>query len=106
MSSAALRLRQYQHQAIAGASPELLIDKLYELALGACRRGDRARLRAVLVELTSSLDLEAGGQMAQRLLAVYTFCLATSALGDLALIEELLLGLRGAWAEGVLGRAA
>ena len=100
-----LRMRQYQQQAIAEASPERLVAKLYDLGVAACHHSDRAKLRAVLVELTAGLDFERGGDLARRLNAIYAFCLGQSADGDLRVVGELLGGLRDAWKEGVLQRS-
>lgn len=101
-----LRMRQYERQAIATATPEQLVAKLYDLAVAACHRGDRTKLRAVLVELTGSLNLEAGGDLAGRLHAIYEFCLRESAVGDLGPLAEILGGLREAWHDGVLATRA
>ena len=101
-----LRMRQYQQQAVVSASPDQLIAKLYDLAVAACRREDRAKLRAVLVELTASLNFEKGGEVAQRLHAIYEYCLVESGTGDLTVIAALLDGLRTAWKKGVLHRKA
>ena len=98
------RMRQYQQQALATASPDRLVAKLYDLGISACHRDDRTKVRAVLVELMSALDHEHGGELAGRLHAIYEFCLNESALGDLATVGELLDGLRQAWQEGVLAR--
>lgn len=97
-----LRMRQYQHQAVATASPERLIAKLYDLAVAACHREDRPHLRAVLVELVGGLDFERGGDLARTLHDLYSYCLNESASGDLADVAEVLSGLRAAWQEGVL----
>lgn len=102
----AARMRQYQHQDVTSASPERLVLKLYDLGIAACYRGDRPQARAVLVELMASLDHEQGGELAARLYALYAYCLDESALGDLVPVAELLDGLREAWQEGVLSRAA
>ena len=104
--STLFRMRQYQQQAIAAASPEQLVLKLYDLGISCCHRGDRAKLRKVLVELISGLDFERGGELAHRFHALYTYCLTESGAGDLDVICELLSGLRDAWREGVLGRRA
>ena len=101
-----LRMRQYQRQAIVSASPDQLIAKLYDIAVAACRREDRAKLRAVLVELIASLNFEKGGEVAQRLHALYEYCLLECGSGDLTAIAELLDGLRTAWKQGVLHRKA
>ncbi len=97
-----LRMRQYQHQSIATASPERLVAKLFDLGVAACHRGDRPHLRAVLVELVGGLDFERGGELAQRLHGLYTFCLAESNDGSLDVVATILGGLREAWQEGVL----
>ena len=101
-----LRMRQYQQQAVRSASPEQLILKLYDHGIASCRRSDRSKLRAVLVELISSLDFEQGGDIAHRLSALYDYCLAESATGDLTAIEEVLGGPREAWKQGVMARKA
>ena len=103
----ALRMRQYQKQAARSASPERLVAKLYDLGVAACHQGDRAKLRAVLVELVGGLDFARGGEVAGRLYALYDFCLRESIDGDLGRVAALLSGLRDAWREGVLcARAA
>ena len=99
-------MRQYQQQALASASPEQLIARLYDLGIAACHRDDRTKLRRVLVELITSLDYERGGEIADRLGALYEFCMEHSATGDLDLVCELLSGLRDAWREGVLQKKA
>lgn len=100
------RMRQYHQQAVSTSSPEQLIAKLYDLGITACHRGDRAKLRAVLVELISSLNFERGGDLAPRLRAIYEYCLNESALGNLDDIRDLMIGLRDAWRQGVLERKA
>ncbi len=103
---AAARMRQYQHQDVTSASPERLILKLYDLGIAACYRGDRVQTRAVLVELMSSLNHEQGGHLAAQLYTLYVYCLNESALGELSAVAEILDGLREAWQDGVLNRAA
>ena len=104
--NATLRMRQYQQQAVGTASPEQLIAKLYDFAVMQCHRGDRVKLRAALVELTSSLNFEQGGEISERLYALYQFCIVESATGDLEPISEVLSGLRDAWKESMLMRRA
>ena len=101
-----LRMRQYQQQAVRSASPEQLILKLYDHCIASCRRNDRTKVRAVLVELISSLDFEQGGDIAHGLSSLYEYCLAESATGDLNAVEEVLCGLREAWKQGVMARKA
>lgn len=100
-------MRKYQEQAVLSASPEQLILKLYDLGISACKRSDRPKVRAVLVELMSALNFEAGGELAERLYALYEFCLRESAIGDMGVVQRILEGLREAWYEGVvIARAA
>lgn len=102
----AFRMRQYQEQAVVSASPEQLVAKLYDLGVSACHREDRVKLRAVLVELVSSLSFEKGGELAPQLYGLYEFCISESGAGPLEPICEILSGLRDAWREGVLTRRA
>lgn len=104
--SAALRMRQYQQQAILSASPEQLVAKIYDLGIAACLRQDVPKVRAVLVELLAGLNFEQGGELAERLRDLYEFCLTESASGDLGVVCTILTGLRDAWREGVLQRRA
>jgi flagellar protein FliS len=100
-------MQRYQAQAVRTASPEQLIAKLYDLGIRACHSGDRSKLRAVLRELISSLDLEKGGELAGRLYALYEFCMSYSVEGDLDTITEILGGLREAWKDAfMISRAA
>ncbi len=94
--------QQYQQQAVQTASPEKLIDKLYEAGIQACHQEDRDTLREVLVELIEALNMEQGGELADRLLGIYEFCLNECATGDLDMIRGLLEELRDGWREGVL----
>jgi flagellar protein FliS len=94
--------QRYQQQSVQTATPEKLIDKLYEAGIQACHQGDRNRLREVLLELVKALDMERGGELAERLQAIYEFCINESATGDLDMIRELIEELREGWREGVL----
>jgi len=96
--------QQYQQQSVQTASPEKLIDKLYEAGIQACYQEDRDQLREVLLELVKSLDMEQGGELAERLQSIYEFCINECATGDLDMIRELLEELREGWREGVLDR--
>lgn len=79
--------RVYQATAVGTASPSQLVVLLYQGALRFIARGVRAieredreeahasltRAQDILVELAGSLDLQAGSELAQRLLALYEF---------------------------------
>ncbi|PSQ63152.1 MAG: flagellar protein FliS [Bacteroidetes bacterium QH_7_62_13] len=94
--------QQYQQQSVQTAPPEKLVEKLYETGIQACHQGDRDTLRQVLRELIDSLNVEQGGELAERLLAIYEFCFDESARGDLDVIRELLEELRDGWRQGVV----
>lgn len=90
-------MRQYQRQAVSSSSPQQLVVKLYDMAISACHTGDRSRLRAVLVELIGGLNFEEGGEIANRLHALYEYCLGESGSGDLTVVCDLLVSLRDVW---------
>lgn len=98
-------LRLYQQQAVRTASPAELVDKLYGIGVSAALAGDAPRARRALVELSSALDAERGGEIAATLGDLYAFALRSANAGDLGLVAELLGGLREAWREGVLAPA-
>ncbi|MFT5141856.1 MAG: flagellar protein FliS [Rhodothermales bacterium] len=97
------RFSSYQAQAVMSASPEQLIVKLYDLGISACHREDRFKVRAVLRELISSLDMDKGGELAGRLYALYAFCMDHSSSEELEVIADLLSGLREVWKSSVVG---
>ncbi len=99
-------MRRYQRQAAMTATPEQLIAKLYDIGIQACHRQDLHKARAAVSELMSSLNMEAGGELAQRLYALYEFCLLDLAEGRTQHTREILEGLRAAWREGVLKQKA
>lgn len=99
-------LRLYQQQAVLSASPAELIDKLYGIGVSAAQQGDAPRTRRVLVELTAALDHERGGEVAEGLHGLYEFALRAAGEGDLAIVTEILTGLRDAWRRGVLAPGA
>jgi len=94
--------QRYQQQSVQTATPEKLIDKLYSAGIQACHQEDRDTLREVLLELIDALNMEQGGELADRLLSIYEFCLNECATGDLDMIRELIEELRDGWREGVL----
>lgn len=100
------RSLDYQKQDVLSSSPVQLIIKLYDVAIAACFRGDRIRLRRALVELISSLNMEEGGEFVGRMYRLYEFCMDQSVTGDLDQIRELLTSLREAWRQAELNEAA
>ena len=99
-------LRRYQQQAVLSASPAELIDKLYGIGVTAAHAGDAARTRRVLVELSTSLDHDRGGDVAASLSDLYAFSLRSVTEGDFGVVAEILGGLREAWRQGVLAPPA
>ncbi len=110
--------KQYQMNAIETASPLMLIIMLYDEAikclkyakidmLNKNKEGQNAKLikvQKILTELTVSLNMEAGGTIAQNLKALYTYM--HSSLVDANInnkpekideIHHLLVELRSSW---------
>ena len=102
----ALRMRQYQQQAVTSSSPDQLVVKLYDLGIAACHRQDRNKLRLVLRELIAALNFDQGGEIAQGLYDLYEYCLRESVNGDLEIVTELLGELRDVWKNHIVGRKA
>ena len=99
-------MRQYHAQALLSATPEQLIAKLYDLGIQACHQDNRQKLRAVLKELISSLDFEAGGELARALFNLYEYCINLSIDGDLGQVSEVLSELRDVWKSATIDRKA
>lgn len=80
---------EYRKQAVSTASPLELIIMLYDAALRHCKSGLKAmeqgdieeqnkhltKAQTLLTELIASLDMERGGEIAQNLFGLYSFCL-------------------------------
>lgn len=80
---------EYRKQAVSTASPLELIIMLYDAALRHCESGLKAmekgdieeqnkhltKAQTLLTELVASLDMERGGEIAQNLFGLYSFCL-------------------------------
>ena len=109
----------YRESAILTASPEQLVVLLYDGALRFLRQAQAAfgegaqqhardrldRAEAIVDELLATLDMEAGGELAERLEGIYVFCkrclMEVRLQEDPAKLEtdlRLLSELRGAWA--------
>ncbi|MBS1715685.1 MAG: flagellar export chaperone FliS [Armatimonadetes bacterium] len=114
------KIDQYRKSAVASASPLQLVVMLYDGALkniaagkAAMERKDtfkqnEALLKAqkIIAELISCLDMDKGGEIAQNLLALYSFCynkLVEANIGDatdgLDQASEVLKDLRSGWVE-------
>lgn len=110
----------YQRTQVDTASPMRLIVMLYDGAIrflrqgqDAMQRGDRekqnhclVRTQRILAELTSSLNLEEGGEIAVNLMALYQFMTEQLVLanlqddaGKVQNVREMLESLREAWVQ-------
>lgn len=112
--------QQYQAVAVETASPLQLVVMLYDGAIRFCTQAEEAvrrqnremareridRVQAILAELMSTLNMEAGGEVAQNLYRVYEFSMYRLVQAQLhqnpdeiADVSRLLRELREAWAE-------
>ncbi len=110
----------YQRMQVDTASPVKLVVMLYDGAIrflrqgqDAMQRGDREkqnhfliRAQNIISELASSLDLEAGGEIAGNLMALYQFMHEQLVLANIEddvqkvqKVREMLESLREAWAQ-------
>lgn len=110
----------YRQSAVMTASPMQLVVMLYDGAAKFLRQAIAAheagraidagapigRAQAIVEELLATLDVEQGGEIATQLQGFYVFCLAELASARLEAkpdrlpaILELLVELRGSWAE-------
>jgi len=110
----------YQRTQVDTASPAKLVVMLYDGAIrflkqgqAAIERGDRerqnhclVRAQRIIAELESSLDMDAGAQIAQNLMALYQFMHEQLVLANLQddvekvqKVREMLESLREAWAQ-------
>ncbi len=112
--------QQYQRSQIETASPTRLVIMLYDGAIRFCTLGQEAmqkraietqntnlvKAQSILAELMSSLDRNAGGEVAENLFQLYTYMLeqlVTANLFDrpapIGRVIEMLRGLRESWLE-------
>ncbi|MGH9661649.1 MAG: flagellar export chaperone FliS [Bryobacteraceae bacterium] len=112
----------YLENKVLGASPMELVQILYDAAIDATRVAERClaagdiegrsrqigRVQAMLCELSSSLDREAGGDLAVRLARLYDYMQlklteanVNQTLGPIVEVRGLLATLAGAWREAV-----
>jgi len=110
----------YQKSAVVGASPLELVLMLYDGAIAFCEKAKASMLQKdrfqqnaellkaqrILTELTSCLDFENGGEIAQNLLALYTFGYNELVMANLQddpagvdRCRQVLVALRESWSE-------
>jgi flagellar protein FliS len=120
MTPYATAQQAYRDSSVLTAPPERLVVMLYDgarrflaQAAYALREGNiplsnnrLQRAEAILDELLSTLDMDAGGEIATRLQSIYLFCRRTLAEGRVEadpakfeLVSRLLGELREAWDE-------
>lgn len=113
---------QYQSNQVTTASPEQLLIMMYDGAIRFVRRaadamanGERvpklesiSKAIGIISELANTLDHEVGGEIAENLDALYHFMIRelTQAnlkndAGKLAVVEDLLSGLRETWVQAI-----
>lgn len=109
---------EYRKQSVSSASPVQLVVMLYDAAIRNAELGRIAmeggriqeqndhllKTQRILSELSCSLDMQQGGEVAQNLLGLYTYCLnqLTSANIDdkpepVREVVKILENLRDAW---------
>ncbi|MCW5938147.1 MAG: flagellar export chaperone FliS [Fimbriimonadaceae bacterium] len=120
MSLTNSQIDQYRKGAVSGASPLQLVVMLYDGALRFIEGGKRAmesgnrfvqneqltRAQRIIAELMSCLDMDRGEEIAQNLLALYSFCynkLVEANLEDnpepLGQVVRVLGDLRASWSQ-------
>lgn len=86
--SSSRNLQEYRKQVVNGASPLQLVIMLYDGALRFMDAGRRAMIekdidlqntslqkaQKIVLELASCLDMRQGGEIAENLFALYTYC--------------------------------
>lgn len=113
-------INEYRRQSVNSATPIQLVVMLYDGALRACEAAAAAmeggnlqrqheqllRAQKILTELSGSLDMDGGGEIAKNLFGLYAYCLnelVTANIDDdpapVRRCIRVLSELRGAWAE-------
>ncbi|MBS1724042.1 MAG: flagellar export chaperone FliS [Armatimonadetes bacterium] len=120
MSGARFQIDQYKKSAVTSASPLQLVVMLYDGALKNLASAQKAmsekdtyaqnqhlqKAQKIIAELISCLDMNKGGEIAQHLLALYSFCynkLVECNLNDdpegIDQVTVVLSNLRSSWEE-------
>jgi flagellar protein FliS len=118
---------QYRKHQMSTSTPAQLIGLLYDALLASIRRGAEAlhdgshalaneqlvRAQRIVTELRCSLNFEAGGEIASNLDAIYDYVwrqlVVANTRRDAAVAVqclELVVPLRDAWAQALLGQGA
>ncbi|MGQ9674927.1 MAG: flagellar export chaperone FliS [Chloroflexota bacterium] len=99
--SPSLGVATYRRNQVTYASPQELLLKLYDIAIGACRRRDGDQARGAVVELVDSLNFEYA-EVAAGLLRLYNYCLELIGGGQFDDAERILAELRATWAKALI----
>jgi flagellin-specific chaperone FliS len=91
---------RYTANQVTGASAGQLLLQLFDLTIGACRRGDAPRAKQGLGELMGSLNLDYL-EVSGPLFRLYEFCQDRVRQGDFDTSLRLLTELRVTWEEVV-----
>lgn len=90
----------YLKQKIFSASPEQLISYVYDAIIAACHCKDQERALRGLMELVSSLNFDYK-DIAVPMYQLYRYCLDQVRKRKFDEVEELIGGLKAAWAEAM-----
>ena len=90
----------YLTQKIMSASPEQLISYIYDLVIAACKRKDQEKALRGLASLVSALNFDYK-DIAVPMYQLYQYCLEQVRKKQFEEVEELIGGLKTAWAEAM-----
>ena len=90
----------YLKQKILSASPEQLISYIYDAIITACHRKDQERALRGLMGLVNALNFDYK-EIAVPMYQLYRYCLDLVRKREFDEVEELISGLKSAWAEAM-----
>ena len=90
----------YLKQKVLSASPEQLISYIYDAIIAACHRKDQERALRGLMGLVNSLNFDYK-EIAVPMYQLYRYCLDRIRKREYDEVEELISGLKSAWAEAM-----
>jgi flagellar protein FliS len=90
--------QSYRNDQLANLSPVRVIDKLYSIAILACKKNDKTLAIKALTELIVGLNFEYE-EIATGLFRLYQYCKDCIRKGDMTEAIHVLEELRSTWAE-------
>jgi len=90
----------YLKQKIFSASSEQLVSYIYDAIIAACHRKDQGRALRGLMGLVTALNFDYK-EVAVPLYQLYQYCLERARKRKFDEVEELIGGLKSAWAEAM-----